>query len=611
MPDMTVRELRERYQRFFEARGHRRIPSASLLPENDASVLFTTAGMHPLAPYLLGEPHPMGTRLVDVQRCIRTGDIDEVGDASHLTFFEMLGNWSLGDYFKRESLAWSYEFLTRELGLDHARLAVTVFAGDADAPRDDESAKIWRDLGIPADRIHFLPKEDNWWGPVGNAGPCGPDSEMFYNTGRPDHPGCRPGCVCGKWLEIWNNVFMAYHKTADGTLVKLSRANVDTGMGLDRTVAVINGYDDVYRIDTLAPLIARLEALSGYAYADPLRTRPLRIVADHIRAATVAIADGASPSNVEAGYIVRRLIRRAIRYGYDLGIRAEGFCAQLAETVLSIFGDAYPVLEQRRDVIMAELTREESRFKATLERGLHEYRKLVERLHRDGRTLIAGADAFNLYETFGFPLPLTLELAREEGLQVDEDGFSQMLEEHKADSRRGAEQKFKGGLVDHSEQTTRLHTATHLLHAALRQVLGTSVRQMGSNITPERLRFDFSYPDALSEAQLREVERLVNEEIARDDRVSYEVMPLAQATDSGALAFFNAKYGEQVKVYSIGTFSREVCGGPHAAYTGELGGFTVVKQEAVGQGVRRIRAVIRVQTPGISLADSGSLNAKG
>lgn len=596
---MDVYELREKYQAFFESRGHRRIPSAPLLPENDASVLFTTAGMHPLAPYLLGEPHPMGSRLVNVQRCIRTGDIDEVGDASHLTFFEMLGNWSLGDYFKRESLAWSYEFLTQELGLDPARLAVTVFACDADASRDDESAQIWRTLGIPAERIHFLPKEDNWWGPVGSAGPCGPDSEIFFDTGRPDHAGCRPGCGCGKWLEIWNNVFMAYRKTEEGNLIQLSHANVDTGMGLERTIAVINGFDDVYRIDTLAPIIARLEVLTGYVYTDPQHTRAFRIVADHVRAATFAIADGATPSNVEAGYIVRRLIRRAIRYGHDLGIRADYFCAQLAEVVLDIFGDAYLILQQRRDVIMTELAREETRFKATLERGLHEYDKMVERLSRNRHKTISGEDAFNLYETFGFPLPLTLELASEEGLQVDEARFGQLLEEHKAESRRGAEQKFKGGLSDQSEQTTRLHTATHLLHAALRKVLGPSVRQMGSNITSERLRFDFSYPDALTDVQLREVERLVNEQIMRDEPVNYDMLPLAQATESGALAFFGAKYGEQVKVYRIGDFSCEVCGGPHATHTGELGGFTIVKQEAVGQGVRRIRAVIRVQTPGI------------
>lgn len=593
MDKLTVQELRERYQRFFEVRGHRPIPSASLLPENDASVLFTTAGMHPLAPYLLGETHPLGNRLVDVQRCIRTGDIDEVGDPSHLTFFEMLGNWSLGDYFKRESLAWSYEFLTQELHLDPAQLAVTVFAGDADAPRDDESAQIWLSLGIPAERIHFLPKEDNWWGPVGNAGPCGPDSEIFFDTERPDHPGCRPGCGCGKWLEIWNNVFMAYRKTAQGNLVKLSHANVDTGMGLERTIAVINGFDDVYRIDTLAPLIAQLESLTGYAYAEPQHTRPFRIVVDHIRAATFAIADGALPGNVEAGYIVRRLIRRAIRYGYDLGIR-QPFCAQMAETVVQLLDDAYPILGQRRVVIANELTCEETRFKATLERGLHEYRKLIERVRRVGTPMISGESAFDLYETFGFPLPLTLELAREDGLRVDENRFEALLIEHKETSRRGAAQKFKGGLQDQSEQTTRLHTATHLLHTALRQVLGASVRQMGSNITPERLRFDFSYPEALSDAQLREVERLVNEEIMRDDAISYTVMPPAQAIESGALAFFGAKYGDMVKVYSIGAFSREVCGGPHATRTGELGRLTIIKQEAVGQGVRRIRAVIGV-----------------
>jgi alanyl-tRNA synthetase len=589
---MQVTELREVYQRFFEERGHRRIPSAPLLPENDPTVLFTTAGMQPLVPYLLGEAHPMGRRLVNAQRCLRTGDIDEVGDSSHLTFFEMLGNWSLGDYFNQESLAWSYEFLTRVLGIPLNRLAVTVFAGDADAPRDDESAELWRALGMPADRIYFLPKEDNWWGPVGNTGPCGPDSEIFYDTGRPDHPGCRPGCGCGKWFEIWNNVFMTYQRTATGNLERLPRPSVDTGMGLDRSVAVLNGYDDIYMIDTLRPLIDALESLSGRRYAD--NPRPFRIVADHLRAATFAIADGAKPSNVEAGYIVRRLLRRAIRYGRELGIQ-EDFCAGFSEAVLGIFAGAYPVLEQNKQVIAEEMAREETKFKATLERGLHEYHKVAERLRRKQITCIPGEEAFNLYETFGFPLALTAELAREQGLQVDAARFEALELEHRDLSRRGTEQKFKGGLADHAEQTTRLHTATHLLHAALRQVLGPSVQQKGSNITAERLRFDFSYPSKLSDEQLQQVQQIVNEQIGRDVPVSCETMALDQALAAGALAFFGEKYGEQVKVYTIDGFSKEVCGGPHVTHTGELGSFTIVKQEAVGQGVRRIRAVLEAK----------------
>ena len=589
---MQVKELREVYQQFFEARGHRRIPSAPLLPENDPTVLFTTAGMQPLVPFLLGEAHPMGQRLVNVQRCIRTGDIDEVGDSSHLTFFEMLGNWSLGDYFKRESLAWSYEFLTQVLSIPLDKLAVTVFAGDADAPRDEESAEIWRALGVPQERIYFLPREDNWWGPVGSTGPCGPDSEIFYDTGRPDHPGCQPGCHCGKWFEIWNNVFMMYNRTATGQLERLQRPNVDTGMGLDRTIASLNQYDDIFMIDTLRPLIDRLEQLSGRRYADD--PRPFRIVADHLRAATFAIADGAKPSNVEAGYIVRRLLRRAIRYGRELGIQ-QHFCAGFSEAVLDIFADAYPILAQNRHVIAEEMEREETKFKATLERGLHEYRKVVEHLRQAGGTLISGEVAFNLYETFGFPLALTVELAREEGLQVDEARFDALEIEHRELSRRGTEQKFKGGLADHAEQTTRLHTATHLLHAALRQVLGPAVQQKGSNITVERLRFDFSYPSKLTDEQLQQVEQIVNEQIERDSAISCETMSLDQALAAGALAFFGEKYGEQVKVYTIDAFSKEVCGGPHVLHTGELGGFRIVKQEAVGQGVRRIRAVLEIK----------------
>jgi alanyl-tRNA synthetase len=593
---MNANELRERYQQFFEARGHKRIHSAPLLPENDPTVLFTTAGMHPLVPFLLGEPHPLGRRLVDAQKCLRTDDIDEVGDTSHLTFFEMLGNWSLGDYFKKESLAWSYEFLTQELALDSARLSVTVFAGDADAPRDDESAQVWQHLGIPNERIYFLPKKDNWWGPAGATGPCGPDSEIFYDTGKPDHPGCAPGCACGKWFEIWNNVFMEYNKTSDGRYVKLRQQNVDTGMGVDRTAAVLQGYDDVFLVETLYPLIARAEELSGRRYGD--NPRAFRVIADHVRAATFAIADGATPSNVEAGYIVRRLIRRAVRYGRDLGIAHDpsslraSFCANLSGIVVNTFAPAYPELEQNRAHIAAELEREETKFQATLARGLREYQKKVERIQGDGGNIISGVDAFDLFETYGFPLPLTAELAREQGLTVDETGFESLYQEHKEMSRRGSENKFKGGLADHAAETTRLHTATHLLHQALRQVLGTSVHQMGSNITAERLRFDFSYADKLTPEQIQQVEQIVNAQIANDLTVSVQVMSLDQATGSGALAFFGEKYGAQVKVYAIGAFSKEVCGGPHVTRTSELGKFKIAKQESVGQGVRRLRAVL-------------------
>ena len=587
---MNAKQLRETYLQFFEEFNHQRIPSAPLLPENDPTVLFTTAGMHPLVPYLLGEPHPQGKRLVNFQKCIRTNDIDEVGDSSHLTFFEMLGNWSLGDYFKQESLTWSFEFLTQALGLDLGKLAVTVFGGDADAPRDEESALLWRGLGIPEERIFYLPKADNWWGPAGATGPCGPDSEIFFDTGLPDHPGCGPGCHCGKWLEIWNNVFMEYNKTADGKYLRLKQRNVDTGMGVERTVAVLNGLSDIFKVETIAPLVEAVEALSGKHYED--NPAPFRIIADHLRSATFAIADGAVPSNVEAGYVVRRMVRRAVRYGRELGIR-ENFCARLSASVVDTFSDVYPALLQRQEQIAALLDQEETKFKRTLERGLHQYDKVTERLRQQGKTLISGAEAFDLFETYGFPLPLTVELAQEGGLSVDEAGFEACYQAHKQLSRQQAEQsKFKGGLADHAEATTRLHTATHLLQQALRQVLGKGVQQKGSNITVERLRFDFTHPERLTSQQLADVEQVVNAQIQRDLPVSMQVMPLKQALESGALAFFGEKYGEQVKVYSIGDFSQEVCGGPHVPRTGEMGRFKITKEEAVGQGVRRIKAVL-------------------
>lgn len=586
---MQSQELRERYIRFFLERGHRRIPSAPLLPENDPSVLFTTAGMHPLVPFLLGQPHPQGRRLVNFQRCIRTIDIDEVGDPSHLTFFEMLGNWSLGDYGKAESLAWSYEFLTRELNIDPARLAVTVFAGDQDAPRDETAADVWRSLGLPPERIHYLPKSDNWWGPVGATGPCGPDSEIFYDTGRPDHPGCGPGCACGKWFEIWNNVFLEYDRQPDGSYARLPRPNIDTGMGVERTLVALNGLDDVYYVDTIYPLVQAVERMSGRAYRDD--PRPVRIIADHVRAAAFAAADGALPSNVEAGYVVRRLIRRAVRVGRQLGIR-ENFTAALSELAFDLFAGVYPELAGRRAVAVQALDEEETRFKETLERGLRHVWRVIETVRAAGGEQISGDEAFNLFETNGVPLELTAEIAAEAGLGVDQAGFQAAYERHKRLSRERSERRFAGGLAERSPRTTRLHTASHLLQAALRQVLGPGVRQMGSNITEERLRFDFTHPARLEDEQLAAVEALVNRQIARDLSVTMEVLPLQAALEQGALAFFGEKYGDQVNVYTIGDFSKEVCGGPHVTRTGELGRFRILKQEAVGKGVRRIRATL-------------------
>lgn len=587
---MNANQLRESYLSFFEAHGHRRLPSASLLPENDPSVLFTTAGMHPLVPFLLGESHPLGKRLVNFQKCLRTDDIDMVGDMSHLTFFEMLGNWSLGDYFKEESLAWSYEFLTQSLGLDPHRLAVTVFSGDENATRDERAAEIWRRLGIPAERIFFQPKKDNWWGPAGATGPCGPDSEIFYDTGKLPHPGCSPSCSCGRWLEIWNNVFMEYEKTTASNYRRLRQRNVDTGLGVERTLAILQGQADVFKIDTLWPLVEWVEQFSGRSYKD--QPVPFRIIVDHLRSAVMAIADGAHPGNVEAGYVVRRLIRRAVRYARELGLRGD-FLKGFSGAVVDLLGQTYPELVHERETIAAVLAEEESKFSLTLERGLHQCQKMCAALKTAGGTTLEGQQAFKLFETYGFPIELTVELASEQGLQVDVAGFETCYLAHRADSRARLDQKFKGGLADHTTETTGLHTAAHLLQQALRQVLGSSVRQMGSNITAERLRFDFSWPERLTSEQLSAVEQVVNQQIAAGLPVSMAEMPLSAALEAGALAFFAEKYGEdQVKVFSIGEFSKEVCGGPHVTNTAQLGQFKILKEEAVKQGVRRIRAVL-------------------
>ncbi len=592
---MTGDELRQVFLSFFAEHGHAIIPSAPLVPENDPTVLFISAGMHPLVPYLSGESHPEGRRLANVQKCLRTDDIEEVGDISHNTFFEMLGFWSLGDYWKQESLRWTLEWFTRVLGLEQERISVTVFAGDSDAPRDDEAVQVWLGLGIPQERIYYLPKKDNWWGPAGKTGPCGPDSELFYDTGRPKHgPDCQPGCSCGKYIEIGNNVFMQYNKTAEGTFEPLKQRNIDVGLGLERTLCVLLGTKDVYTTDLFTPIVQRIRELqerrgSKAAIPSEQEQRLVRIIADHLRAATFIIADGVTPSNVEQGYICRRLIRRAVRCGHELGIPGI-FTAAVAQTVIRRFGPIYPELEQRQAIILNALTHEEERFGRTLERGLREFEKLEEGLQQRGETVLAGEGVFRLFDTFGFPPTLTAELARERGLSIDLDSFNTLFKQHQERSRQANQEKFAGGLADHSERTMRLHTATHLLHQALRDVLGTHVRQMGSNITPQRLRFDFSHPEKLTPEEIQRIEEIVNQQIQRNLQATMEVMPLQQALDQGALAFFGERYGDLVKVYKIGDYSMEVCGGPHVQHTGGMGHFRIIKAESTGQRVQRIRA---------------------
>lgn len=614
---ITSKELRQKYLDFFVSKGHKIIPSASLIPENDPTVLFTTAGMHPLVPYLLGETHPEGDRLTSVQKCVRMQDIDEVGDNRHDTFFEMLGNWSLGDYWKKESIEWSWEFLTSPawLSLNPKKIAVSVFAGDSDAPRDAESAEIWIKLGMPEDRVAYLPKNDNWWGPAGTTGPCGPDTEIFWWKGESEYPptGSNPGNDPDNWLEIWNNVFMQYNKAADGVFKPLKQKNVDTGMGLERTLVALNGLNDVFQIDTFWPLIKKIEEASGRNYAENKDvTKSMRIIADHLRTATMIMGDdkGVAPSNVDQGYIVRRLIRRAVRHGRLLGI-VENFCSKISAEVVKIFKDIYPEIDRNQKFVMVEIAGEESKFRNTIEQGLKEFEKLIDgfriALEKTGESImeISGKQAFKLYESYGFPLEMTLELAAERGLTVDAEGFEHAYKAHQDLSRTGAVQKFKGGLVDQGEMSVKYHTATHLLHAALREVLGDHVEQRGSNITAERLRFDFSHPEKLTDAQKKKVEDLVNYAIRHDYPITFSEMTVAEAKEKGAMGLFEDKYGTKVKVYSVGdaegapsasenslTFSREICGGPHVANTGVLGDFKIIKEEAVSAGVRRIKAVL-------------------
>ena len=612
MKNLTADELRDAYLKFFESKGHAIIPGASVIPENDPTVLFTTAGMHPLVPYLMGAmEHPAGKRLTDVQKCVRTGDIDEVGDAAHLTFFEMLGNWSLNDYFKKEAISWSFEFLTQHLGFRPEQLNVTVFRGegregeDGYIPADEEAVEIWKSVGIPEERIFRLPREDNWWGPAGTTGPCGPDTEMFIDTGKEKcGEGCRPGCHCGKYIEIWNDVFMQYNKNEEGKFVPLGRHNVDTGMGVERTICMMSGAPTVYDTEIFAPIMAKIDELRSLGKGagapelpsipaeDVLRAR--RIIADHMRTPTFILCDpkgGVKPGNVGANYVLRRLIRRAVRYARQLGI-AEGFTVKLAEVICDKYSHVYPELKVNLDQCRLDLEAEEKRFNATLDKGEAMYKKVAEQLKAHGQSQISGKTAFKLYDTFGFPFEMTVEMATKDGLTVDKEGFEEANRKHQELSRTTSAGSFKAGLQDNSEVVTRMHTATHLLHAALHKVLGPTANQKGSNITAERLRFDFTWPEKMTEEQIAEVEKLVNGWIADAIPVTKKTTTVEEAKSEGAMALFGSKYGDQVTLYSIGDVSKEICCGPHVANTSELGSFKIQKEQSSSAGVRRIKAVI-------------------
>ena len=583
---MKAIEIRNKYLNYFKNHGHKIIPSAPLIPENDPSVLFTTAGMQPLVPYLLGEKHPEGTRLTDYQKCLRTNDIDEVGDNRHLTYFEMLGNWSLGDYFKEESIAMSFEFLTKELGIPVEKLSVTCFAGDEDAPRDTVTAECWKKAGIPEDKIYYYGKDDNWW-IAGEEGPCGPDTEMFYDTGKPAcSPNCQPSCDCGKYVEIWNNVFMEYYKSKNGTYTKLKQHNVDTGLGLERMTMLLQGKQTPFDTELFAPVMDKLQEL---AKADSIESR--RIVAEHLRASMMVIADGGRPSNIDRGYVLRKLIRRMSRHLNKLQIDLNEL-GNLIDLDIDILQEMYPELDKNRDTIKQVIIEEKDKFTKTLSHGEKEFEKYINKAKAENKNVIDGQTIFKLYETYGFPPEITADLAREQGFTIDNSEFDRLFKEHQAKSRLGSEQKFKGGLAEQNEKTISYHTATHLLHKALQIVLGEHATQKGSNITTERLRFDFSHPEKMTKEQLKQVEDIVNEQIERDLPVTCEEMTLEEAKKSGAMGLFENKYGEKVKVYTIGDFSKEICGGPHVTHTGELGHFKILKEESSSAGVRRIKAIL-------------------
>lgn len=598
MKKITSENLRKMYLGFFESKGHKIIPSASLIPENDPTVLFTTAGMHPLVPYLLGEKHPEGKRLCDVQKCVRTGDIEEVGDSSHLTFFEMLGNWSLGDYFKQEMIPYSYEFLTSPeyLSIPVEDIAVTCFAGDKDCPKDEESASLWKDCGIKPENIYYLPKSGNWWGPAGTTGPCGPDTEMHIIRNKADAEKLGQydfdNAEKGTFLEIWNDVFMQYNKNEEGKYEPLKQKNVDTGMGLERTLCILNGKQSVYETDIFEKAIEEIEKLTGHKYGESEEvSKAFRVVLDHVRTATFMLGDtkGIVPSNTDQGYILRRIIRRAVRFGRNLGL-PQGELKRISATFVEKYRDVYPELVKNADKIYEELEKEENKFSKTLQQGLKEFEKVASALKEGDE--IDGLTAFHLYDTYGFPVEITGEMAREKGLKVDVKGYEKAYAEHQEKSRAGSEGKFACGLADHKEETTCLHTATHLLHAALKKVCSPDIEQKGSNITEERLRFDFNFSRKLTCEEVAEVERLINEQIKADVPVVMEEMSLAEAKAKGFTGLFESKYGEKVKTYSIGEFSKEICGGPHAESTGKLGTFKIAKQENVSAGVKRIKAIL-------------------
>ena len=583
---MKAIDIRKKYLNFFKEHGHAVIPSAPLIPENDPSVLFTTAGMQPLVPYLLGEKHPAGTRLTDYQKCVRTNDIDEVGDNRHLTYFEMLGNWSLGDYFKEESIQMSFEFLTKELGIPVEKLSVTCFAGDEDCPRDEISASCWEKAGIAKDHIYFYGKDDNWW-IAGEEGPCGPDTEMFYDTGKPAcSDDCQPSCDCGKYVEIWNNVFMEYFKDSKGNYSKLEQKNVDTGLGLERMTMLLQGKETPFDTEIFAPIMQKLEELQQ---KDIIESR--RIIAEHLRSSMMIICDGGRPSNIDRGYVLRRLIRRMIRHMNKLEINLDEL-STLIDINVDNLKEMYPDLEKNRETITSVILEEKDKFVKTLSHGEKEFAKAMNYAKQNGNNKIDGKIVFRLYDTYGFPPEMTQELAKENNIEIDLEEFNKLFKEHQEKSRLGSEQKFKGGLADQNEKTIAYHTATHLLHQALRTVLGEHVKQSGSNITEERLRFDFTHSQKMTKEEIQQVEDLVNEQIKRDLPVTCEEMSYEDAKKSGAIGLFTDKYGDKVKVYTIGDFSKEICGGPHVTHTGDMGRFKIKKEESSSSGIRRIKAVL-------------------
>lgn len=583
---MKAIEIRNKYLNFFKNHGHVVIPSAPLIPENDPSVLFTTAGMQPLVPYLLGEPHPAGTRLTDYQKCVRTNDIDEVGDNRHLTYFEMLGNWSLGDYFKEESIQMSYDFLTKELGIPVEKLSVTCFAGDEDCARDEVTASCWKKAGIPEERIYYFGKDDNWW-IAGETGPCGPDTEMFYDTGKPKcSPECNPSCGCGKYVEIWNNVFMEFYKDENCKYSKLKQHNVDTGLGLERMTMLLEGKETPFETELFAPIMDKLVELQK---VDNIASR--RIVAEHLRSSMMIICDGGRPSNVDRGYILRRLIRRMVRHMNKLQISLDEL-STLIDINVENLKEMYPALEANKETIKNVILEEKDKFVKTLEKGEKEFAKEVGQVKEQGENIVPGKVVFRLYDTYGFPPEVTEELATENGMKIDKEGFDKLFKEHQEKSRAGSEQKFKGGLASTGEMETKYHTATHLLNAALKQVLGSHVHQRGSNITAERMRFDFSHPAKMTDEEKQKTEDLVNEWIKEAIPVEHLEMKKDDAIKMGAEAMFIEKYGDIVSVYKIGDVSIELCGGPHVSNTSELGHFKIKKEESSSSGIRRIKAIL-------------------